>query len=225
MFKAIQKMKPKKNDAVFDISSDFYLNGPEELVGPLTTLMRLYFSHGFVPQVLLLCTLLPLLKDNLGDITASSNYRAIAGGCLLLKLIDLVILELEGSKLTYDTMQFAYQAKSSTTMCSWSVTAVIDHFNQKGTQVFSASMDMSKAFDMVDWRVLFSTLLECKVDVLFLQLILFIYTNQHCNVKWCGNSSETFCVQNGVRQGGVTSGIFLLFILSQPSFNPNPNLN
>ena len=205
---AIQRMKPKKNDAIFDICSDMYLNCPKELITHLTHLLKLYFSHGFVPDTLLLCTLYPLLKDNLGDITASSNYRAIAGGCLLLKLIDLVVLVLEGDKLSYDTMQFAYQVKSSTTICSWSVTAVVDHFNRKGSPVFSAAMDMSKAFDMVKWQELFTTLMDRKVDPLFLRLILFIYTNQKCNVSWCGRSSQTFSVQNGVRQGGVTSGIF-----------------
>ena len=86
---------------------------------------------------------MPLVKDNLGDTSSSSNYRAIAGGCLILKLMDLVILILEGDKLTYDCMQFAYQEKSSTTMCSWTVTTVIDHFNRGGNPVFAASMAYS----------------------------------------------------------------------------------
>ena len=107
-----------------------------------------------------MCTLLPLVKDNLADITSSDNYRAIAGGCLLLKLIDLVILLLEVNKLNFDEMQFAYQAKASTTMCTWTVTSVIDHFNRGGLPVFGAAMDMSKAFDMVEWGELFQTLLD-----------------------------------------------------------------
>ena len=67
----------------------------------------MYLAHGSVPFIILLCTLLPLVKDNLGDSTSSDNYRAIAGGCLLLKLIDLVVLMLEGDKLSFDEMQFA----------------------------------------------------------------------------------------------------------------------
>ena len=206
--KAISQLKPKKNDAYFNMSSDFYLNGPDELVTHITHLMKLYFCHGWVPQIVLMCTLLPLVKDNLGDITSSNNYRAIAGGCLLLKLIDLVILVLEGDKLNFDPMQFAYQEKSSTSMCNWTVTSIIDHFNKRGSQVFGCAMDMSKAFDMVEWRELFSTLIDRKISSVYLRLILFIYTNQKCNVKWCGVSSVSFEVKNGVRQGAVTSGIF-----------------
>ena len=139
---ALNLMKAKKNDAIFNITSDFYLNGPPELIPHLTNLVRLYLSHGCVPFTVLLCTLLPLVKDNLGDSTSSDNYRAIAGGCLLLKLIDLVILLLEGNKLTFDEMQFAYQAKASTIMCTWTVTSVVDQFNRGGLQVFGAAMDM-----------------------------------------------------------------------------------
>jgi hypothetical protein len=69
-------------------------------------------------------------------------------------------------------------------------------------------MDMSKAFDMVEWGELFNTLMERKLDPIFLRLILFIYSNQQCDVKWCGKFSKRFTVSNGVRQGGVSSGIF-----------------
>ena len=108
--------------------------------------------------------------------TASDNYRAIASGCLLLKLIDLVVLQLEGDKLGFDEMQFAYQAKSSTTMCTWTVTSVVEYFNRNGTTVYGAAKDMSKAFDMVEWSELFETLLSRKVDCIFLRLILYIYS-------------------------------------------------
>ena len=60
---------------------------------------------------------------------------------MLLKLIDLVILTLEGEKLSFDEMQFAYQAKDSTTMCSWTVTSVVDHVIPGGMPVYGAAMD------------------------------------------------------------------------------------
>ena len=129
-------MKAKKSDAIFNITSDFYINGPKEVTYHLTSLMKLFLSYGRVPSFVLLCMLLPLLKNNLGDITSSNNIHAIASGCLLLKLIDVVVLHLEGDKLNFDEMQFAYQAKSSTTMCTRTVTSVVDHFINRGTTVF-----------------------------------------------------------------------------------------
>ena len=210
---ALKKMKSNKRDAVFDTVSDCYSNGPPELVFHLTKLVRMYLSHGNVPYFILLCTLLPLVKDKFGDITSSDNYRAIAGGCLMLKLLDIVILLLEGDKLSFSELQFAYQANVSTTVCSWAVTSVIDHFNRKGAAVYGAAMDMSKAFDMVEWGELFTTLLDRKVDCLFLRMMLFIYRNQSCDVKWCGEYSHRFTVSNGVRQGAVSSAfLFSVYI-------------
>ena len=139
---AIQLMKAKKSDAIFNITSDFYIHAPKELTYHLTNLIRMFLSHGKVPSFVLMCTLLPLVKDKLGDVTSSSNYRAIAGGCLLLKLIDLVILRLEGDKLSFNVMQFAYQSKANITMCTWTVTSVVDHFISRGTTVYGAAMDI-----------------------------------------------------------------------------------
>ena len=196
---ALNSMKGNKRDAIFDTISDCYINGPPELISHLTSLVKLYLSHGSVPYFILLCTLIPLVKDNLGDITSSDNYRAIAGGCLLLKLLDIVILKLEGEKLTCDELQFGYQAKCSTTMCSWAVTSVIDYYNRNGKAVYGCAMDMSKAFDMVEWSKLFITLKERGVHVIFLRTLMFIYRNQQCDVKWSGKYSYRFSVSNGVR--------------------------
>ena len=56
------------------------------------------------------------------------------------------MLMLEGDKLDFYATQFAYERKSIT----WTVTAVVDHFNQGGMPVFRA-IDMSKTFNMVEW--------------------------------------------------------------------------
>ena len=202
---ALKKMKSGKNDALYNIQSDCIINGPPELVTHLTNLIRLFIIHGQVPFILLLCTLLPIVKDNLADITSSDNYRAIASGSLILKLLDIVILLLEGDKLDCDQMQFGFQAKSSTTMCTWAVTATIDHFLSSGRNVFGCAMDLSKAFDMVEWSELFSSLLKKGVHPIFLRVLLSVYQNQQCDVKWTDKFSQRFSVCNGVRQGAVSS--------------------
>ena len=131
------------------------------------------------------------MKDNLGDITLSDNYRAIAAGSQILKLLDIVILILEGEKLGCDEMQFGFQQKSSTTMCSWAVSAVIDHYNRQGSVVYGCAMDLSKAFDMVEWVSLFQDLQARNVAPVFLQILLYVYTAQSCDVKWNGALEHT----------------------------------
>ena len=176
--KALKLMKSNKNDALFNIQSDCIINGPPALIQHLTSLVKSFVVHGIVPTFILLCTLLPLVKDNLGDITSSENYRAIASGSLLLKLLDIVILQLEGDKLTCDELQFGFQANSGTVMCSWAASTVINYFNSKGRPVYGCAMDLSKAFDMVDWKELFLTLKLRNVNPVFLRLLIFIYSYQ-----------------------------------------------
>ena len=62
---------------------------------------------------------------------------------------------------------------------------------------------------------LFETLLERKVDCIFLRLILFIYSHQQSDVQWCDQRSNSFSVKNGVRQGGVSSGIFFAIYIDK----------
>ena len=90
-------------------------------------------------------------------------------------------------------------------MCSWAATAVIEHFNRNGKTVYGCAMDLSKAFDLVEWSELFSILRQKNVSPVFLRILLFIYRNQYCDVKWSSSFSHRFPVKNGVRQGAVSS--------------------
>ena len=101
----LKTMKPNKKDYLYDSISDMYIDGPKEIIKHLTKMIQMFVFHGRVPHFILICSLLPLLKNNLGDSTSSENYRAIAGGCLLLKLIDMIILLVEREKLGYNTIR------------------------------------------------------------------------------------------------------------------------
>ena len=125
-------MKAGKSDALYDFSSDCLINGPDSLIPHLTKLIKIFISHGKAPLSLLVCSLVPIVKDSLGDLAASDNYRAIAIGSLLLKLLDWIILILEGDKLSVDELQFGFQGMTSTTMCTWSLTSTIDYYKCRG---------------------------------------------------------------------------------------------
>ena len=68
---------------------------------------------------MLLSTMVPLIKDKLGNRFSSKNYRSIAISSLLLKIFDWVIILLFGEVLELDDLQFGYQEGCSTTMTTW----------------------------------------------------------------------------------------------------------
>ena len=163
--------------------------------------------HGHVTNSLLLATLIPIPKDKLGDHTSSNNYRSIALSSLVLKIIDWIIILLFGESLGLDDLQFSYQKNCSTTMCTWMVIEGISYFIRNGSDVFTCTMDMTKAFDMVRHSTLFKKLIDLNFPMIFTRLLMTMYSMQYANVRWDGKLSRQFTINNGIKQGAVLSAI------------------
>ena len=106
---ATGKLKGGKSDPMFSFSSDCFKNAPDILFSNLSNLFQGFLLHGHVTLVLLIATLVPIIKDKLGSINVSKNYRSIAISSLLLKLIDWIFLILFGASFALNDFQFAYQ--------------------------------------------------------------------------------------------------------------------
>ena len=115
----MDKIKPSKSDSTWNLTTDFFKNGPEILFKHLEIMIRSFLVHGHVSQVFLLATLVPIVKDKLGDLCSSTNYRSIAISSVILKLIDWLIINIFGHHLKLDDFQFGFQENSSTSLCSW----------------------------------------------------------------------------------------------------------
>ena len=210
---AISKLKNGKTDPVFQYSSDCLKDPPEVLCEHLALVFKMFLVHGHVSSMIMVSTIIPLIKDKLGDTNASNNYRSIALSSLVLKIFDWVVLLLFDKKLSTDELQFGYQEKTSTNMCTWLAVEVIDYYMRHGSEVFVGVMDMTKAFDNVKQSVLFQKLIDRKVPAVFLRLILKMHLQQRACVSWNGQISGTFAVSNGVKQGGVLSArLFCVYI-------------
>ena len=117
--KAANKLKPGKSDPIYSFSSDCFRNGPDSLYEHLAQVLKCCTVHSHVSLVLLLSTLIPLVKDKLASINTSKNYRSVAISSILLKLLDWVVIFLDGESLGLNELQFAYQTGCSTVMCTW----------------------------------------------------------------------------------------------------------
>ena len=205
--KSAQKLKPGKTDPVLIITSDCLMNAPDSLYEILALCMRSYIIHGHVSKFLLTCTMVPLVKDKLGDNTCSDNYRSIAISSVIMKIFDLVILSVFGEHLQLDELQFGYQPEISTTMCTWLAVETISHFLRNGSEIFGCLMDMSKAFDRVQHSHLFMKLLDQGMPPIIVRFVLVSYKRQSANVRWNGVTSKHFRIGNGVKQGAIISAV------------------
>ncbi len=67
-----------------------------------------------------------------------------------------------GDKLRTSSLQFAYTAEVSTTMCTTVANEVVQHYKNNGTDVHVCLLDASKAFDRICFNNLFQQLLVCR---------------------------------------------------------------
>ena len=172
---AVGRLKKNKTDPMLKSTSDCLSNAPPILFDHLATIFRSWLFHGHVTELLLLSTLVPIIKDKMGNLCNSDNYRSIAISSLVLKIFDWVLILLYGDKLYFDELQFGYQEQCSTNMCTWMAVETIDHFMKKGSDVFVCVMDMKKAFDTVQHSVLFNKLLERGIPATYVRLLLVMY--------------------------------------------------
>ena len=97
--------------------------------------------------------------------------------------------------------------------CTWAVQETISHYLQGGSEVFCCLLDFSKAFNKVNFEQLFQKLVERTIPAIVLWLVLFIYLNQVCFIRWNSVESFSFKVRNGVRQGAILSpSLFCVYL-------------
>ena len=204
--KLISKLHSGKNDAKFVFKSDAFKLSSEIISSPLAKILTSFIMHGYVSEIFLSCSLVPLIKDKRKSKLISKNYRLIAISSILLKLLDLLLIELFGDSLSVSSMQFGFQSKSSPSLCTWTLKETVNYFVNQDCPVYVCLLDLTKAFDNIRLDILFEKLKK-RLPSLFLRLLIYTYVNQQCSVKWDGSVSSSFNIGNGVRQGAVLSPI------------------
>ena len=205
--KLINKLKFQKNDEHYRCKSDAFKISSYLISKPLCMLIKGFLIHGHFTSLFLFSSLVPIVKDNRKSKLDSNNYRLIAVSSILLKLVDLLILELFKDNLHVSSLQFGYQSNSSTILSTWTLRECVNYFTNRGSSIYLCLLDLTKAFDHVKLDGLFIKLCK-RLPLLFVRLILFTYINQQVYVKWGQYKSNTFEISNGVRQGAVASPIF-----------------
>jgi hypothetical protein len=183
------------------------------LVVHLKLLFSSIFSHGTVPDDFGAGIIVPLIKDKTGNIGDISNYRPITLISIISKLLECILLEICAAQLEVDDLQFGFKRGHSCADAIFALKSTINYFTERGSCIYAAALDLSKAFDTVNHYKLFSTLLKAGIPRSVINIICDWYGKLFVCVRWNGSLSDIFQVCSGVRQGSTLSpALFNLFI-------------
>ena len=213
--KAISKLKLFKADASFDLYSNNLMHGCNELYVHLSLLFKCILHHGHSPEAMNLSTLIPIPKNTKKAVSDSSNYRAIAIGSVVGKVLDHIIMFKNMDSLCTSELQFGFKSNHSTTQCTFVLQEIIDLYQRNNSSLYLVLLDASQAFDRVEYCKLFDILIKRNVCSCTIRLLVSMYTNQRLRVKWGDNPSQSFLSLNGVKQGGVLSPILFCIYMDE----------
>lgn len=104
--------------------------------------------------------------------------------------------------------QFGFKKSHSTDLCVYGLKEIVNIYKQHSSPLFICFLDASKAFDKLNYWLLFDKLIKRNIPVFFIKILAYWYSSQHISVQWGNTLSVTFTVSNGVKQGGILSPMF-----------------
>ena len=205
---AIKHLNLNKSADAEHIMAEYTLYSHPSIILHLKNLFKIMLHHSYVPQSFTSGIITPIIKDKRGDPTSIDNYRPITISSTISKIFEYFLLDKFTPMLSSDLLQFAYKPRTGCPDAIFLLRQVIQHFNNKSSTVYIASLDASKAFDRVNHFKLLSTLIKKGLPKCFIDIIYNWYTRLSVLVKWNNSFSSILQVHSGVRQGGVLSGLF-----------------
>ena len=108
--------------------------------------------------------MIPLLKNPDGNQFTSDNYRVIILSPVISKLFEMATMALLDNKLDSDLLQFGFKCNSSCNHALFTLKIVVNHYAKDGCTVNICTLDLSKAFDRVNYFALRQLLTDRRIS-------------------------------------------------------------
>ena len=209
--------------AIFDLNTGLGWDGIHsnhlKFAGPvfrniLGKLFNLMLSHSYIPVPMIYGEIRPVIKNNSLGKTKSDNYRPVMNSGMFLKTFEYCILTEMQRKLKLSTRQFGFRQHTGCLPAIALVKEIIFKYNDENSSVYCAMVDLSKAFDRVNWNILFSKLRESNLRPEIINIIKVMYDRSYVHTMVNGTKSCSWKLGNGVRQGGILSPLLFAYYMN-----------
>lgn len=212
---AISTLSNSKSKDIFGLSNKILKFHSNELIVNLTAAINLVVTEGKFPDILKKSLVIPIFKG--GDKSLANNYRPISIVSPFSKVIEKMILVrltdyLEKNKILSEK-QFGFLKKSNTEI------AVVHLFHnicsnlEKKLLTAVLFIDLSKAFDCIDFSILERKIKDLQLPKNYESLICSFFVNRSHAVSLGEIKSNFLLTISGVPQGSILGPtLFLLYI-------------
>lgn len=217
IYKILKYLKPKKSMGHDEISSWLIKHLKHELTDPITIVINKMIHESKFPETWKLAKIKPLHKK--GETDIAGNYRPISLLPCLSKVAEKVI-----AKQLYDHMemnnllpecQYGFRRRKSTTHAINNIIYEIERIKNEKRKPAIILMDFSKAFDVINHKILYKKMEKMGVDESLIKLLKSYLTDRRMYVDWGTSTSRiTRCDNIGCPQGSVLGPLLYLIYTS-----------
>jgi hypothetical protein len=213
---AINDLKPKSSCGSDNLSNKLVKLMKDIIVKPLTIIINQSLHNGIFPQKMKIAKVLPLHKKN--ENYLFDNYRPVSLLPSLSKLLEKIMHKqlfhyFDESKLLYDS-QYGFRNRHSTELAALEIVDTLVKQMDDNEIPINIYLDLSKAFDTLDHKILISKLQFYGVGGNSLKLLKDYLTNRQQYVVFNNHESEFRKIITGVPQGSILGPLLFIIYLN-----------
>ena len=215
----INKLKSKNSSGKDEISNKLLKSIKDEIAKPLTIIINQSLRTGIFPDALKIAKVKPLYKK--GDNFCLNNYRPISLLPTISKIFERVMFTQLYSYLNANNLlseqQYGFRSQHSTELACVKlvdyITTEMDNIKKikSPTAIF---LDLSKAFDTLNFNILLNKLQYYGIHGISLSLIRSYLTNRFQYVQFENSESDLLEIKTGIPQGSILGPLFFSIMIN-----------
>ena len=223
----IDSLSNKTSSGTDGISNKLLKFVAEPLLKPLQKMINISIQSGMVPKQLKIAKVLPIYKGvDAGSKHLYSSYRPIAIlntiGKVLEKAVECQLRQYFSSNCLFYSGQYGFRPNRSTTQALLDLTSHVHNKLEQGKSVLGVFIDLSKAFDTLNFDILLQKLSKYGVCQKSLKWFQSYISGRTQKVQLpCGTTSKELEVTTGVPQGSILGPLlFIIYLNDLPEAVP-----
>ena len=226
---AVKTLKNKKAPGEDALPSEIFKYGGPTLLGKLTDLFSLCWSHEQIPDAWKHATIVTIYKKK-GDRADCGNSRgisllAVAGKILARIMLKRLLLHI--AERILPESQAGFRQERSTIDMIFVARQLLEKAREQQKEMSLAFIDLRKAFDTVNREMLWRTLAKFGCPSKFVAMLRLFHDGMTAKVSVGSETSDSFDVSVGVKQGCVLAPVlFNIYLVAVTLLSQNvPNNN